>query len=325
MKKNNTKLMTLLLGVLGFFISCDDIFEEEITDEKITLIFPEANDIIEGENVTFQWEDNKDIDEFRLRVRTEDNLIVLDTLVTSISFATDFELGNYCWKVRGENSAFETPFSAENCFALSAPIDLEDISINLSSPANEAITNNETILFRWNAIENASNYEFKLFLVNDGVEEVVVDRSDLTSNSIQLQSEINEDGVYRWEVRAVNTSNNTATESQERIFTKDTEAPRPGVLLMPTNSQTLSLGDIITLSWSIGASDEEIVSEIQIARDAAFSNIIQELETVDKQLQVNLTTAGTYYWRVKGTDEAENEGGVTNSPFSFQLNQQTAN
>lgn len=320
------KIMIVLLYICTFFciVSCKDVFEEDIEDQKVTLIYPKKGDIIDEENITFQWGDNEEIDEFRLRVRNEESLIVVDTLISGLSHITTLPLGEYCWKLRGENSAFKTSFSEENCFSLSAPIDLIDIEIILSTPEDQALTNSDVILFRWDKVENATNYEFRLFSVNNGVEQLVLERLDLTNSTIQLRNEIENDATYRWEVLAVNSGNESKTESQSRSFIKDTEAPSPAILVTPINRQVITLGDTITFSWNIGEANEEIESEIQISRDANFATILSQATTLTKQTQLTPTDQGTYYWRVRGKDKAGNQGNFMTTPFSFQINQPVA-
>jgi len=322
MKRSNFLYVLMLAGWL--ITSCDDVFEEDISDEKITLIFPKNDAVLENTTINFQWEDIEDITEFRLNIRDVNGQIVSDTLVNAISFSNDLEEGEYCWRVRGENFTSKTDFSEEACFTISAPVDLSEVTLNLLSPDDNASTNTRRILFRWELIENATVYRFRLIKLNGDTEEVVFENSNLNRNEIQFSgSEITEDGEFMWEVEAINTVNESRTPVVSRVFLVDATAPSIPILTRPDNNSSSTSGSAITLAWSfagrISTQDETVTSILQISENQNFVDF-----EVNEMLNVTTFTftpsgAGTFFWRVMGVDGANNEGDFSETR-SFTVN-----
>jgi hypothetical protein len=106
----------LLTCALSFFLwGCDDILEEDISTEQITIIAP-ANGVQSGlQNIGFHWESADEHRSFRIQVATPDFAqavsVVVDSLVDKNSFKYKLEPGKYEWRVRAENSAFKSDYS----------------------------------------------------------------------------------------------------------------------------------------------------------------------------------------------------------------------
>jgi len=135
----------IVLIILMSLYSCDDIFEEDISGQKVTQIFPKENNVIQTSVVPFQWTDVKDASSFRLQIALESGLFVLDTLVNAISFDQNLENSEYKWRVRAENFAYQTTFTDFISFSVTPPTDLSEEQILLSYKkgySGYAISNN---------------------------------------------------------------------------------------------------------------------------------------------------------------------------------------
>ena len=107
----------LMLGLLSF-ISCDDILEEDISNDIVQTTYPFEGAVIESNVVNFQWEELDGAKKYRVQVLDFDETVVLDSLVTKTSFLCPLSPGNYQWKVRGENFAYESNYSFSSTFSV---------------------------------------------------------------------------------------------------------------------------------------------------------------------------------------------------------------
>lgn len=106
-------LMTLLL------FSCDDITEiEDISNRTVNILAPTNDAVLNITDVTFSWNNVEDAENYRLQIATPsfENAaqIVADTLVTATHFTKTLTIGNYEWRVRGENSGYQTSYSTQS-------------------------------------------------------------------------------------------------------------------------------------------------------------------------------------------------------------------
>lgn len=103
-------LKTLLLVSPFLFASCDDVFPDNISWDEMRPITPEEGAIITRSPVQFRWNTLKGAENYRLQVFEEQTMLI-DSLISGSFYDYTIEAGSYRWRVRGENSAFETTFS----------------------------------------------------------------------------------------------------------------------------------------------------------------------------------------------------------------------
>ncbi|MCD2260795.1 hypothetical protein [Psychroserpens luteolus] len=113
------KRVLFFLVLICTFSACDDIIEvEDISQDTITVLAPTSNSTLAVGNVIFSWNDVQYAESYRLQLATPNfenaSQILLDSTVTSTNFSKLLELGNYEWRVRAENSGFQTAYSTQN-------------------------------------------------------------------------------------------------------------------------------------------------------------------------------------------------------------------
>ncbi|MEQ8518754.1 MAG: hypothetical protein RLN79_08430 [Cytophagales bacterium] len=109
----NKNLMYALVSIL--FISCEQILEEDIQKKEVELIIPANGIRLSMQNVGFLWEGIDGAESYRLQIVNPDftvpQTLVLDTLIHKKSFRQYLDLGKYEWRVRAENSAYQSDFT----------------------------------------------------------------------------------------------------------------------------------------------------------------------------------------------------------------------
>lgn len=300
----------LFVALITVIYSCEDIVEEDITNDNITINYPQNNQQIESNVVTFQWNLLDGADKYRIQVYSSGQNIVLDSLVNSNQFTHSLNPGSYQWRVRGENFAYQTAYTFPATFTLIETSDLTNQQVILSSPANNLYTQNITPTFTWTGVNAAESYTLQLINVSAGNNIIheqtgIIGTSFTPSNTIIIQ-----DAQYLWKVKAVNSTSETAFTS--RTFYIDRTSPNQVQNTLPANEAIINDGTVVNFTWAApndtGAVTSPIQYTIQIATDQSFSNIVQSDNMSITSYQYTFNSTGDYYWRVKATDMAGNQG-----------------
>lgn len=295
----------ILLLCLGLF-ACDDILEEDITDDIIQLISPTNGQAIEGNTVNFSWQVLDGADDYRIQILNANQSYVLDSLVSTNSFVFNLNPGAYQWRVKGENFAYETQFTFPVNFSVEASDDLTNQTVILQTPSNNLYTNDTDIIITWSSLTTAEHYNVAVVKSLNG-QETVFEEANVLSTTFNLPTEVFDvDAEYIWKVKAVN-STSESPYSQRSIFI-DRNAPNQPTLVSPTNQQTTTSN--VTFNWTNGTDTgnvpSPITNTIEISTDTNFNTITHSATTSNNSYAYEFENTGTYYWRVKSEDSAGN-------------------
>ena len=306
MKKTN-KLM-LLLAIIGLLFSCDDILEEDITNDAVIITAPVEGAVISGNTVNFSWQNLDGADTYRVQVINNDQTTVVDSLVTETTYNYVINPGAYQWRVKGVNFAYETAYTFPVNFTVEASDDLSTQNIVLLTPSDNLYTNDPNFIFTWNGISTADSYTLDIIKNNAGMQTVLQETGITAPNYTADPAIFDEDAEYQWKVKAVNTTSETGF-SQRSIFLDRVNPNQPN-LVSPTNAEIVT-STTVNFNWTNGADtgtlQTEITNTIEIASDINFTTIINTSKTINNTVQFTFASVGTYYWRVKAIDLATNE------------------
>lgn len=308
MRKNIKYIFAIALGVM--FYSCSDVFEEDISDDIITIIKPQDGDVIEGNTIQFLWNTINGADNYNIQVYNS-NFLLIDSTVTSPPFHFTLNTGIYEWRIKGENFAYQTQYTIPASFEMITSEDLTNQLVVLNSPTDNVYTNNPSIIFTWSALESATNYTFELVKVTTTGNITIFLQEEILTTSITIDNTIiSEDAEYIWKVKAVNESSETTFSSRTSFI--DTVAPSTPTLLTPEFEEEFVVGEEVLFSWNFGEDGGVINSPISsvydISSDDGFVTIIESGNLTITNFNFIFNNSGTYYWRVRGEDEAGNIG-----------------
>jgi parallel beta-helix repeat protein len=215
--------------------------------------------------------------------------------------------GLYYWRVGARDMVNPDNWSENFTFIIDtvpppAPI--------LQAPLNGAITNDSTPNFRWTSItiENSFPITYELQVDNDNnFLSPEVDATGLSENTYAPVIELADEN-YFWRVRAVDGAGNVGQWSIVQTFLIDTIPPGAPTLVSPVNGVLLGTPDI-HFYWTEPGS--AVAYDIQIDNEPSFNSpYVHENQSVaDNSYIYTFARAGTYYWRVRASDEAGNWGG----------------
>lgn len=308
MKKNNSYFFALLIGIS--FFSCDDILEEDISDDQIIIISPLDGTTIDGNTVPFNWNELDGTNDYVLQVYSN-SILVIDSTITSSPLNLVLNENTYEWRIKGRNDAYETQYNFPVSFEVVASLDLANQTVLLNNPTDNLYTNASSLIFTWTGIESADSYTFELEKVNGSGNTTVFFQEDILSTTMTIDnSVIDQDAEYLWKVKAVNTSSETIFST--RSFFIDTVVPPTPSLLTPSLGEEFLVDESISFTWDFGLDPGEIDSIItsvyEVATDDSFITIIESGAIIATNFNAIFTNVGTYYWRVRGEDEAGNIG-----------------
>mgnify|MGYP003604328095 CR=1 FL=1 len=316
--KTINKIIVIAIAIITY--SCDDILEEDISNDTIQVISPIKDAKIESNVVNFKWNSIKGADKYRIQVFEPNQVLILDSLITKTNITLPLKAGSYIWRVRGENYAYESIYSFPSNFSTIIPDDLTNQQVILSSPENDKFLNYINVSLNWKALEKATSYS--VIVLNTATSQEIYSKTDLTSTSVTLDLASLADGTYEWRLKAKNTSSETKQYSAHK-FNIDTTIPNQPKNTFPADNSTQSVNSNVVYTWSIaadtGSTKSAISYVVEFASDINFNSIILTQNSNSTTLQQAFSTTGVYYWRVRAIDAAGNIG--TNSTgFKFTVN-----
>lgn len=113
------KRILQILSLLIIVSACSDIVEvEDISNESVTLLAPTNEAVLNITDLTFSWQVVADAESYHIQIATptfsEALQIVTDSITVSNSFTTSLEANDYEWRVRAENSAYDTSYTTQS-------------------------------------------------------------------------------------------------------------------------------------------------------------------------------------------------------------------
>lgn len=303
----------LCFSLILTFYSCEEVLlEDDISGETITLLAPLDNAQFFSTSITFTWEPVQYATKYRLQIAKPNfataTEIVLDTEITATSFTQQLNIGEYEWRVKAINSAYETNYVTRKVTVVSND-DFESNVVVLNSPSNNLNSNIVSQTLSWSSIIGATSYQLQIF---DNSSTLVLNQTLATTSYSHTFTE----GTFTWKVRASNGTGNTLYSSRTILI--DTTLPNVPTLLAPANASTTTNSNI-SFEWNrapISGSQE--FDSLYVYSNVSLTNLVFKKRVTNPHSESSLDN-GTYHWRMKSFDEAGNESAVS-SIFSFTKN-----
>jgi hypothetical protein len=211
--------------------------------------------------------------------------------------------GTYFWRVQAVNGAFEQgAWSAARSFTVTgAGPGSPGTPVLEPTLAYSTFHPHEVIRFQWSAVADAASY----------VLEAATDSSFPVATTIRIDNIpapsyafaiANPEGSYVARVRAVSAGGIAGVPSNVisfSVFYNNPIGPPPAIV-SPVNNPTLTLP--VTLTWAHVPNPQPSGYEVQIARDAGFTNIEEDAPQLNGPSRTVLSlTSGSKFWRVRST------------------------
>jgi hypothetical protein len=262
---------------------------------------------------TFWWDKVNGASDYRLQIVTPSfdlsEVIILDTLVSTDKFTVTLYPAVYEWRVRAENSAWQTQWMKSQ-FQIYSNLDLTRQKVNLLSPGLMSNTKNNK--YQWDRVNNAKSYLFVVYKdLWDGDYAITPTKIDTTFFEKELS-----DGKYVWGIKAKNSISETLYSQKNLIV--DTTPPRIPELTSPADSAAIT-ATAISFAWKSSDQTSGIAQDtLKIFSDAALTKIVKSVASDNKNAEVTFTNHTPYYWTIRSVDKAGNAGKAS-AAFYFIL------
>lgn len=226
--------MKRIIGIIALaLVGCDDIFETDISNERIVLVAPaDEAQTVQGE-VTFLWQALEGADAYQITVVSPDfskpARVVADTTiradsVTSASFSLGVNLlpGHYQWRVRGINSGYATADRINRLNVITGDKDISAVIVSAIAPLNHVTAPAGEVLFLWRPLDGATSYRITIVSPSFAQASRAIADRILADTVLSFSQEL-EPGAYQWSLQASNPSYST----RELIYTLNVAAPEP--------------------------------------------------------------------------------------------------
>ena len=298
----------LLFGSLLFVVSCEDIFEKNISSKELLLIAPGDSLRTSFSTQTFWWEELDGALTYTLQVVSPSfasvEKVLADTTLKKNKFTLNLYPGKFEWRVRAENGSFKSAYITR-AIQIDSTMDLKGQKVTLVSPLENAYSNTLVPRFTWQKLYNADTYSLEVHQT-DWNGAVVFSSPLVTYDTLSVETL--SEGTYSWGIKAWN--NNSATEFSTRMLTID--RTMPGIPTLFTPSDKAKIPQLpVNLVWT-NASDtgSPLTDSVLVSSDSVFSpnKIVVAKFIQDIRLDNAVQDTGTYFWKVKSVDAAGNKG-----------------
>lgn len=306
MLKKNIKIGVVISFVLITLLGCKDVFEKDISDDRVSLITPLDSATAKVLQQNFRWEEVNEAVFYELQIVSPSfnnpTYFELDTIIIKTMFLhTLLPSLQYQWRVKAINGTSETPYSTRTLFT-DTTNSLTNYQVQLLSPSQNLATNNTNMVFTWQEVPNAKDYNVELRYNNQ--QNAIVNNLRLRTDSLQITLTNLPEGDFIWYVQGHNDFSVTPYASRNIII--DATAPLKPSLLIPTHLDSITTFPV-TFSWSSdNASGSAVSNKLEIYTDTTSFDLAFEYTTVSNSAPVDTLNVGKYFWRVKSEDAAGN-------------------
>lgn len=302
---------------LLWLTSCNDIIEPSITNQHVILEAPTNDYQSNSYAINFWWNAVDHALSYHLQVVTPNfkapGGLVLDTIVPSSRFSYTLSPGDYQWRVMAENGSSSTAYATPNSFTIEAS-SIKQQSVQLTSPANNSLTNQSSVVFQWGSLYGANAYQVEVDTNNFVNGSTVVLNQTIPGQ--QISYTFPKDQVYQWRVRA---QNDTAQAQWSPVYqiTYDHTPPVQVTLTSPTNNTTLSLP--VTLQWQAVGTAVKYKLYVYKSDGTTLYSSNFPMQLTGTSYQFNSGSSGDkIYWTITALDAAGNESKAA-APIYFTL------
>lgn len=295
--------------------ACNDIIERDISGDTVSVIIPAEHDTLTSNNVHFKWNELKGARFYKLEIVSPSfsdiQNFILDSNIVKTEFYQILNPGNYEFRIRAENTAHQSLYTAPIPFYVDSLLDLNEQFVFIISPIDGQFLNgNSDIHVSWQNLFAAETFDFVLKMgenfesastLDQSIDQVTLSRS-VSSDYFELE------GRYFVGVRGKNDISTTPFSYHEILVDKTN--PNIPDLMLPEDSEVFEIDEEFTFKWSTGIDGGEInspvYSTVELSNSELFTTYTTFSEITSDSLEHSFPSAGSYYWRVSTIDGVDN-------------------
>ncbi len=257
------------------------------------------------------WSKVPQIGTYRLQVATDDKFTT-GSIVRDIPdiYAVYYQIANlqptkkYFWRANASSTFWGTS-DWSTIWNFSTGIDDPGIPV-LIAPENNSERNPINVLFKWKQTSGADAYQLQVSTTPQfGQKDIVFEKEDVYATEYLLAGVLENDMVYYWRVAAINEGGMSPYSAVWQFKTIPLVPQGKPILIAPSNGLT-GLPSDITFSWR--PLEGALYYDLQISKFPQFDGVplvINDSLITDTRITIfGFQQGETYYWRVRGNNEA---------------------
>lgn len=311
----------LVLALL--LVSCDDFIEQDISDEIVEVYTPYNGDTVLQGDIHFKWVELEGATHYNLQIVSPNfsqiDEFILDSNISNTEFYQQLNAGKYQWRIKALNNGYETAYTSNFDLLVDTSSNLSNYMVSIVAPGNNQYSNTSSVTLIWDQIAIADSYTVGLKVGANWTTGTSVESGTTTGTSYNFSTNLTEQ-TYTLGVQAENNYPST-TNYSTIVLNIDQTVPGQPVLNSPNYGSIFLTNDPISFDWT-RANDLGTVQSPQYDSLFIYTDSLQTLysrtELVPTNDQLNFPNTGTYFWRVKTSDEAGNQG-VYSATGKFEI------
>jgi hypothetical protein len=303
-------------------------------DNGLRPIFPPDNYTVAESllvDLRFTWRGGARGNRFQISANTEFTNPVVNTQVSGeMTQVRRLEAGTWYWRVYSSTSAASQTRRLVVAPALAAPVPLAGEGgaggVMVVAPGQRGV-------FRWQPVEGADYYQFRLFSEADG--KLVYSDSQLKDTALSISMDQYSEGKYRWVVQAftnqgADTSRRNGLSGETRFELAKSAAAQPqvqsqggGQTLPPNNyvynAERLQGISAITFRWD--TVDGAATYNFTLSRENGAQIISQRVSgNIFALSDLSVLSRGSFVWQVEALDGSGTRlGNAVRNRFTVDL------
>ena len=197
---------------------------------------------------------------------------------------------------------------AKNSFGAEIVSNLVPVSVSIASatqltllsPTNEQeLQNQSDVLFVWQSLSGAAQYQLQLASDEDFENLLINDTTELVEYQVSALNL----GRYYWRIRAMDAANRSGAWSSVNSF--EIKPPAIPELLFPSDNEAIRNTNQPILAWGVVANAANYIVEVSTSNN--FDVVVQSSTQSASSYSTTALGGGSYYWRVKSVDSVGHE------------------
>lgn len=135
MKISKSRISILVSLIIGLISSCSDMYEQDISKKTVDLIAPMDSLQTALLDHHFWWEQTDGAESYEIAiVRGEFSAavqLITDTVIQENSYFQSLSPGQFQWRVKALNNAYESPYSTNSLFIDSTVIVSDSVDVKI--------------------------------------------------------------------------------------------------------------------------------------------------------------------------------------------------
>jgi len=300
------KNLVFLLPFLIFWQSCGVLLEDDLSEEKVTIISPSNQYNTVNQSIEFRWDSMSYARNYHFQLVVDsfggNGNWILDTILDTTRLRLSLQPNTYAWRVMGKNTNSTSDYN-DYFFTVVTDTSLNNQVITTIYPTANFAHVADSVAIWWYPINISLGVSYEILIANHpSFNSQSLAQQVFTANDNYTFVNTLSFGTFYWKMRALRPNIDTTAFTQVLSFTIDV-VPN---LVQPNNNSSITLPYLFNWNSAISAQRDTIyvfyeneALPYKVAATNSRSYSFNSNDTIGKG-------EGNYYWRVRSVGNNNN-------------------